>query len=258
MAGTDWAVAVLQGLGITPTAQSIDFLHMWAGREGVPQSIDHYNWLGTTLKVGPSVGTNAPGVQNYASFSDGVSATVQMLSQSNFAGIRTALASGNPNQYKGNPEVQSEFSKWSGGGGSLNPTHGYTWPDTSARVSGDGTASGGGGGITGALGRELTDPRAYLHVLTFGLVGGTKDQGQGGLHGVTTTATGVLGTFSSVADFLSKVTDRGFAIRVLEVIGGAGMVAIGATLLAKQIGLATAVPGPVGAAASAASAGAVE
>jgi hypothetical protein len=217
---TDWANAVLAGLGITPTAQSVDFLHMWAGREGVPQTIDRYNWLGTTLPIGGSHGTNGPGVQSYGSFVDGVTATVKMLSQSNFSAIRGALASGAPQTYAGNAQVQSEFRTWSGGG--------YSWPQTSARVTGTGT-----GNLSFSDAEALAKAGLSGHTNQFDFPGGG-------------TVSSAVGAVSSVGDFLSRLTDPNYLIRGLQILGGAGLVAGGLFLLAKQIGLASSVPGPVG------------
>lgn len=112
--------ATLKGLGINPTSADLNFLNSWAHREGVPQNIDSYNLLGTTLPVNGSHGTNAPGVQAYNNYQDGVAALTKMLSQSNFSGIRSALASGDPVSHQSDPNLQREFSSWSGGG--------YTWP----------------------------------------------------------------------------------------------------------------------------------
>lgn len=134
---------VLKGLGIKPTGADINFLNSWAHREGVPQNIDAYNLLGTTLPVNGSHGTNAPGVQDYGSYADGVQALTKMLSQGNFTGIRSALASGNPVAHQGDPALQQEFSSWSGGG--------YTWPQAGAS-----TPLSLPGGPTGAVAASPT------------------------------------------------------------------------------------------------------
>jgi hypothetical protein len=59
-------------------------------------------------------------------------------------------------------------------------------------------------------------------------------------------AEGVAGAVGSVGDFLGRITDPAYIIRGLQIIAGAGLVAGGLFLLAKQIGLASSVPGPVG------------
>lgn len=152
---------VLTKMGITPTASNVGFLVNWAGREGVPQNIDPYNLLGTTLQVNGSHGTNGPGVQAYHSYADGVGATASMLSQGNFAGIRAALASGNPSAYRNNPELAKEFSSWSGGG--------YTWPTASGNPNAQLPASGA------TAGAAPGNPAALAGALMSGQVSAPQD-----------------------------------------------------------------------------------
>ena len=111
---------VLKRLGVPATPENLSFMVGWAGREGVPQSIDRYNYLGTTLPMDGSYGTNAPGVQSYPTEDAGVRAHASMLSQSNFAALRRMLASGNPYKLAGDPQVNAAMRLWSGGG--------YSWP----------------------------------------------------------------------------------------------------------------------------------
>ena len=111
---------VLKRLGVPVTPENLSFMVGWAGREGVPQSIDRYNYLGTTLPMDGSYGTNAPGVQSYPTEDAGVRAHASMLSQSNFAALRRMLASGNPYKLAGDPQVNAAMRLWSGGG--------YSWP----------------------------------------------------------------------------------------------------------------------------------
>lgn len=158
---------VLRGLGASPQAisGSVPFLNNWAGREGVPQTIDAYNLLGTTLAVGGSHGTNAPGVQSYPSYDAGVEATRRMLSQPNFSAIRKALLSGNPDNFRNDSNVQNEFGLWSGGG--------YTWPSSGAAPpalpagSIRSTGSTGSSGSTGSVTPTSSGPNiAALLALT--------------------------------------------------------------------------------------------
>lgn len=161
---------VLRGLGASPQAiqGALPFLLGWGGREGVPQNIDPYNMLGTTLPVGGSHGTNGPGVQAYNSYSDGVAATIRMLQQGNFTGIRNMLLSGNPNAYRNDPSVQSEFRSWSGGG--------YTWPTGGSPPAlpagngggggGGGSYSGGGGGGGSAVASQKNPENALLGIIS--------------------------------------------------------------------------------------------
>ncbi len=130
-----WASSVLRGIGAPLTQANVSFLEGWAQREGVPQSVDHFNYLGTTLKVGSSYGTNDPGK---------------------------------------------------------------------------------------AFGEAA------------GVIPGVSEA-------------------ESVAKFLGRLTDPSFILRGLQIVGGAGMVAVGMVLLAKQVALGgtDVAPGPVLAAAAA-------
>lgn len=147
---------VLRGLGASPQAVqgSLPFLLSWAGREGVPQGIDPYNLLGTTLPVGGSHGTNGPGVQAYPSYQAGVEATRRMLQQGNFSAIRNALLSGNVGAYRNDPNVQHEFLSWSG--------NGYNWPTSSGQAPAlpAGGGSGGSPAITGSAPAAAGSPAA--------------------------------------------------------------------------------------------------
>ena len=111
---------VLKRLGVPVTPENLSFMVGWAGREGVPQNIDRFNYLGTTLPMDGSYGTNAPGVQSYPTEDAGVRAHASMLNQSNFAALRKMLAGGNPYKLAGDPQVNAAMRLWSGGG--------YSWP----------------------------------------------------------------------------------------------------------------------------------
>jgi hypothetical protein len=85
--------------------------------------------------------------------------------------------------------------------------------------------------------------------------GGAADLASGAVQAATTPTTSLFGLTPklSVPDFLGKLVDPNFWIRALQILGGAGLVAMGLYLLIRQVGLAApSVPGPVGTAARAA------
>lgn len=58
-------------------------------------------------------------------------------------------------------------------------------------------------------------------------------------HGITDA----VNTVSSVPDFLGKITDPRFWIRVLEIVGGAAMILVGLVMLARHLGKSTVASG---------------
>src|SRR4029434_4483172 len=65
---------VLNKLGLPTTPQNHASLRACPRRDALPQELDRFNLLGTTLPVGGSRGTNRAGVQSYPSFEAGTSA----------------------------------------------------------------------------------------------------------------------------------------------------------------------------------------
>lgn len=88
--------------------------------------------------------------------------------------------------------------------------------------------AGGGGGITGAISDAA------------GAVNSTIRHVPG-----VAQVEGAVGAVSSVADFLGKITDPHYILRGLQIVAGAGLVATGAVLLARQVALAADLPDPV-------------
>lgn len=57
---------------------------------------------------------------------------------------------------------------------------------------------------------------------------------------------GVVGSISSVGDFLDRLTDPSYILRGLQVIAGAVLVLVGVVLLTRQVALAADLPDPAG------------
>lgn len=85
---TDWAIAILSSMGITPTKNNITDLVGWMGAEG---SNTYNNPLNTTLAVtgSQSLPGNSSGVQMYPTPEVGLAATVNTLQ--NYPTIISAL-----------------------------------------------------------------------------------------------------------------------------------------------------------------------
>lgn len=97
------AIAILAGLGAGAPAQTIAALRAWFAAEGgagpqwgIAGNVAAYNPLNTTLDLPGSAPTpgNVPPVRAYASWSQGIIATVATLKQANMAGIAAVLRSG--------------------------------------------------------------------------------------------------------------------------------------------------------------------
>lgn len=110
-------------------------------------------------------------------------------------------------------------------------------------ISAKGSSSSGGGGNAGILGGWLqkhTNLPSWL--ISGGLVGNAPGE-----------AKQTVSDAEAVADFLGKLTDAGFVLRVGQVVAGAVLVLLGIYLLARVVGLAPSAPAPVQAAAAAVS-----
>lgn len=140
-----FAQEVLHGIGAPTTAANVNFIVAWAKREGGGGA---NNPLNTTLPFGNATDlpNNSAHVKNYASFQDGVTATIKTLEGSAYADIRQAFASG-----KADPSANYQgLHTWSGGGySSLAGVNGSDWRSAPVQAGGGGSASGGGSGSFG-------------------------------------------------------------------------------------------------------------
>lgn len=87
-----WASDVLNALGMPVTSENVRFLNAWAQAEGTKAG---YNPLATTQGMAGATNFNKVGVKNYASYGDGIAATVKTLRNGNYGNILAALANGN-------------------------------------------------------------------------------------------------------------------------------------------------------------------
>jgi hypothetical protein len=94
---TQFAEAVLQGLGLPITPSNLEVMVAWENQEGGNWNNSRkYNPLNTTQKMpGASYGGAQGNIASYTSWDQGVAATVKTLSYSAYAGIRHALSLGN-------------------------------------------------------------------------------------------------------------------------------------------------------------------
>jgi hypothetical protein len=105
---TNFAKAVLSGIGAPATQANINTIIAWAHMEGGGGA---NNPLNTTLAYGGGTTFNSAGVKNYANLSIGATATVRTLLGGGYSGIVAALRTGN-----GACGSNSEFLTWSGNG----------------------------------------------------------------------------------------------------------------------------------------------
>lgn len=106
-----WAEAILEAMGAPRNNLNVGYLLGWFDREG---GGGQNNPMNTTLKTSASIGSvNNVGVQNYNSPAGGVSAT--NITLHSYPAIISSLRAGHgipPN----NSDIESELSRWSGGG----------------------------------------------------------------------------------------------------------------------------------------------
>jgi hypothetical protein len=107
-----WIAALLLAIGAPPTAANINSMTSWIAKEG-PWPPRGNNPLNTSLDVPGAQAFNSAGVKNYATVTQGISATASTLTASGYPSVLAALRSG-----KGicGPGFAADLSKWSGGG----------------------------------------------------------------------------------------------------------------------------------------------
>jgi hypothetical protein len=139
---------VLNGIGAPVDATTLADLSAWQTVEGGWTNGDNFNPFNTTQPAGGSVGTNSVGVQNYPSYSAGLSATIATLNNGLYPGILSALESGAP---LGVFESAVNSSPW----GTVFDNGGLLQPGVTLAVNNTGKAevvstagSGGGASVT--------------------------------------------------------------------------------------------------------------
>lgn len=120
----EWAIALLARLGnAQPSAATVAMVVEWTlAEDGSDGAFARNNPLNTTMcgynQVGAINGDGACGVGHYATYEDGLDATVATLAQANFAGIRQALQSNDPEQARqalwASPWAASHYSGGAG------------------------------------------------------------------------------------------------------------------------------------------------
>ena len=102
---------VLAGIGAPTTAENIRGLKAWALAEGT-KALN--NPLATTRKYANTSNFNSVGVKNYASYEDGVAATIETLKNGRYPNILAALAQGNSAEAIGVAVAQSPWGTGQG------------------------------------------------------------------------------------------------------------------------------------------------
>lgn len=209
----DFFRAVLAKLGAPADSvagrRNLDFFAAWGRAEGTKAA---YNPLATTLARSGATDFNSVGVKNYASFDQGVDATVETLR--NYPAVVGFLRQGQPQAILTTPRGQSELNKWQSG--TAKP--GYT-PYVSNIFK---LFTGSGASASDWLSSDL---------------------------GLGASVKAAAAAVVAVPEFLARITDAHNILRGLQVVAGAVLVLVGVVLLARQVGLAadvpTAVPVPV-------------
>ncbi len=87
-----WATDVLNKLGMPVTSENLEAMAAWAQAEGTSAG---FNPIATTQSMPGATNFNSVGVKNYASYADGVQATVTTLTNGHYPNILAALQAGN-------------------------------------------------------------------------------------------------------------------------------------------------------------------
>jgi hypothetical protein len=159
-----WESSLLQQLGDPDTQASEQFFDDWAATEhagslntwGTEGTGMAYNPFSTTLQEPGAVPGNSVGVENYTSWEQGESATVQTLEQANMSPLQQALHSGSATEAElEQAEAQTPWGQeasWASGtprfgGGTSSPFNfsGLTkWTNYTGNTGNTGSGSGTG------------------------------------------------------------------------------------------------------------------
>jgi hypothetical protein len=116
-----FAAAVLQKVGIKPSADSISKLVAWANAEGGNwNNTARYNPLNTTLALPGAGNTGAQGnIKVYRSWTQGIEATAKTLTSGPYGGILAALKSGTGAQFEAAVNASPWGTHFPGGGAAV-------------------------------------------------------------------------------------------------------------------------------------------
>lgn len=111
-----WVTDVLKGLGNTNPSQAlVNWVIGWTNYETAVGQSAAYNLLNTTQKATGATDYNSVGVKNYTSYSQGIQATVQTLSNGLYPQLLNDLKTGNINDLISSPLVTHEIGIWGTG-----------------------------------------------------------------------------------------------------------------------------------------------
>jgi hypothetical protein len=201
---TQFAEAILEGLGAPLTANNEQTLVAWWEREGgagpqfgVANNDDNYNPFNTTLAEPGAVSTNSAGVKSYTSWDQGIAATLSTLEEPAYASIVADLRANAPEATTaaavgkspwGTPDFDpSGTTSVNGGSASAPPSTSATltsfpggrldplnWPSEVLKDGGGAIASGGLGiisAITAPLTHFLEDSTLVILGIVIFIVG---------------------------------------------------------------------------------------
>lgn len=98
-------------LGIDATSENIRAMNAWAQAEGTRAQ---FNPLATTQGAAGATRFNSVGVRNYASYADGVEATVKTLTNGRYGNVLEALRAGNSAEAVGRAVADSPWGTHEG------------------------------------------------------------------------------------------------------------------------------------------------
>lgn len=197
-----FAEAVLQGVGVKPTEESLSKMLNWMRAEGGNwKNSAKYNPLNTTLALPGAGNTGAQGnIKVYKSWEQGVDATVKTLNGSQYGEIRKALGSGGWEPFA----TAVNQSPW---GTKLNAE-----PSTEAES-----------GLFGILEGKIPG---------FSKEGGTEGAATGALEKVN-PVNAIKSAGEALGEIVDVLTSPDTWLRVAEGIGGMILLAVGLKTLTK-------------------------
>lgn len=200
---------VLIGIGAPITTANMNALAAWQAAEG---GSSKNNPLNTTQPAPGATNYNSVGVKNYPDAATGIRATVQTLLNGNYNGIVAALRKGkNPYDVA---NQSAELHTWGTGAGVKRVLDSWF------------------GGNTGNALTQLHVPGAAAIT---GAVTGTMDAGYVAAGGVETAV-------KAIPDLIAVLLKANTWVRVAYVVGGMGLIVVGAFLLEHEV-VAGIVPG---------------
>lgn len=114
---SEWSVSLLTALGNpNPSQTTLDFVIGWTAAETVPPGAS-FNLLNTTEPWPDTTDFNSVGVRNYATWQDGIGATVTTLKNGYYPELEEALRINLGVLSPPTPEILANLHTWCGGCG---------------------------------------------------------------------------------------------------------------------------------------------